>query len=87
MPSATFDPRGDNCWYLIPAERRHAWWLYLAIAGSAKLRGETPPPPPNFAAPLLFADPSAHDPLAPQHDESGFIVVPGSLDAKAAPFA
>lgn len=80
MPSARLEPR-DICRYLIPAERRHAWWLYLAIVGSCKLRGETPPPLPDFATPLLFAEESAfdHDPLAPRVDDSGHIVVPGSL--------
>ncbi len=82
MPSARFDQRGDNSWYMIPAERRHAWWLHLAIVGTCKIQGETPPPTPDFATPVLFADVSEHDPLAPQSDDSGYIIVPGSFDAK-----
>ncbi|MFO1126243.1 MAG: hypothetical protein U1E25_13900 [Methylocystis sp.] len=85
MASAKFDPHSENGWYLIPADRRHAWWLHLAIVGSCKLRGEPPPAPPDFAAPLLFADVSESDPLAPQRDDSGYLVVPGSFDAKIIP--
>jgi len=74
---------GEIDWFLIPADKRHAWWLHLTDAGQCKLLGQPTPATPAYATPILYPAVSAHDPLLPIGDNPEFLVVPGSLDAKA----
>jgi hypothetical protein len=73
---------GDTLWFLIPADRRHAWWFHLTDAGQCKILGQPKPAAPAYATPILFPAICDHDPLLPRGDHQDFLVVPGSLEAK-----
>ncbi len=74
---------GEIDWFLIPADKRHAWWLHLTDAGQCKILGRPAPATPAYATPILYPTVSAHDLLPPIGDNAEFLMVPGSLEAKA----
>lgn len=73
---------GETNWFLIPADKRHAWWFHLTDAGQCKILGQPAPATPAYATPILYPTICDYDPLLPCGNNPDFLVVPGSLEAK-----